>query len=163
VSSARHGVERLLTLMVNKGSITPAMRDAALDLRAALIDGAGRLLPATLGPPAASCLAAVLANDQPLRQWAKEGWCGRPVSQETASGVLIGALGALAHGNARLLLNATLESIARRRAKARPLAMRRRGLQTPGEDRRSHPDPTALAGPDAGGPARQSAQPVRHA
>lgn len=46
--------------------------------------------------PAGSCLWHVLGWERSLKEWALEqGWSGRRVSQETASGILIAALGAL--------------------------------------------------------------------
>lgn len=43
-----------------------------------------------------SCLWHVLGWERSLKEWALEqGWSGRRVSQETASGILIAALGAL--------------------------------------------------------------------
>jgi hypothetical protein len=48
------------------------------------------------GSPAGSCLWHVVGSEQSLKEWALEqGWSGRRVSQETASGILIAALGAL--------------------------------------------------------------------
>lgn len=50
--------------------------------------------------PAGSCLWHVVGWERSLKEWALEqGWSGRRVSQEAASGILIAALGALeAHG-----------------------------------------------------------------
>ena len=49
-----------------------------------------------LGSPAGSCLWHVVGWEQSLKEWALEqGWNGRRVSQEAASGILIAALGAL--------------------------------------------------------------------
>ncbi len=47
--------------------------------------------------PAGSCIWHVLGCEWSLRQWAlREGWgAGRAMSQETAAGVLVGALGVL--------------------------------------------------------------------
>jgi hypothetical protein len=46
--------------------------------------------------PAGSCLWHVVGWEQSLKEWALgQGWSGRRVSQETASGILIAALGAL--------------------------------------------------------------------
>jgi hypothetical protein len=60
-------------------------------------------LVAVGGPGSAggSCLWHVVGLEQTLKQWALEqGWNGRRVSQEAASGILIAALGALeAHYN----------------------------------------------------------------
>jgi len=49
-----------------------------------------------VGSPAGSCLWHVLGWERSLKEWALEqGWNGRRVSQESASGILIAALGAL--------------------------------------------------------------------
>ena len=49
-----------------------------------------------LGSPAGSCLWHVVGWEQSLKEWALgQGWNGRRVSQEAASGILIAALGAL--------------------------------------------------------------------
>ncbi len=49
-----------------------------------------------LGSAGGSCLWHVLGWERSLKEWALEqGWSGRRVSQETASGILIAALGAL--------------------------------------------------------------------
>jgi len=49
-----------------------------------------------LTSPAGSCLWHVVGWEQSLKEWALgQGWSGRRVSQETASGILIAALGAL--------------------------------------------------------------------
>jgi hypothetical protein len=49
-----------------------------------------------LGSAGGSCLWHVLGLERSLKEWALEqGWSGRRVSQETASGILIAALGAL--------------------------------------------------------------------
>ncbi len=54
-----------------------------------------------LNSPAGSCLWHVVGWEWSLKEWALEqGWNGRRVSQEAASGILIAALGALeAHLN----------------------------------------------------------------
>jgi hypothetical protein len=50
-----------------------------------------------LGSPGGSCLWHVVGWECSLKEWATEqGWSGRRVSQEAASGILIAALGALA-------------------------------------------------------------------
>jgi hypothetical protein len=56
-----------------------------------------------LGSPAGSCLWHVLGWERSLKEWALEqGWSGRRVSQEAASGILVAALGALeAHHQTR--------------------------------------------------------------
>jgi hypothetical protein len=49
-----------------------------------------------MASPAGSCLWHVVGWEQSLKEWALEqGWNGRRVSQETASGILIAALGVL--------------------------------------------------------------------
>ncbi|HEU0218626.1 MAG TPA: hypothetical protein VFQ90_18365 [Stellaceae bacterium] len=49
-----------------------------------------------IASPAGSCLWHVVGWERPLKEWALgQGWAGRRVSQETASGILIAALGAL--------------------------------------------------------------------
>jgi len=49
-----------------------------------------------IGSPAGSCVWHVLGWEQSLKEWAlTQGWSGRRVSQEAASGILIAALGAL--------------------------------------------------------------------
>jgi len=49
-----------------------------------------------LGSPAGSCLWHVVGWQRSLKEWALEqGWSGRRVSQEAASGILVAALGAL--------------------------------------------------------------------
>ncbi len=49
-----------------------------------------------LGSPGGSCVWHVLGWEQSLKAWAiAQAWSGRQISQETASGILISALGAL--------------------------------------------------------------------
>jgi hypothetical protein len=49
-----------------------------------------------IGSPAGSCLWHVVGWECSLKEWALEqGWSGRRVSQEAASGILVAALGAL--------------------------------------------------------------------
>lgn len=49
-----------------------------------------------IASPAGSCLWHVLGWERSVKEWALEqGWSGRRVSQEAASGILIAALGAL--------------------------------------------------------------------
>ena len=49
-----------------------------------------------IASPAGSCLWHVLGWERSLKEWAlQQGWSGRRVSQESASGILIAALGAL--------------------------------------------------------------------
>src|SRR5712691_8877114 len=57
-----------------------------------------------IASPAGSCLWHVLGWERSLKEWALErGWSGRRVSQESASGILVAALGALeAHFRGRI-------------------------------------------------------------
>jgi hypothetical protein len=49
-----------------------------------------------IASPAGSCVWHVIGCEWSLREWSlREGWGGRPLAQETAAGILIGALGAL--------------------------------------------------------------------
>jgi hypothetical protein len=49
-----------------------------------------------IGSPAGSCLWHVIGWERPLKEWAiARGWSWRRVSQESASGILIAALGVL--------------------------------------------------------------------
>jgi hypothetical protein len=49
-----------------------------------------------IASPAGSCLWHVLGWQRTLKEWAiEQGWAGRRVSQEAASGILVAALGAL--------------------------------------------------------------------
>ena len=46
--------------------------------------------------PAGSCVWHVVGAEWTLKDWAlREGWGGRPLSRETAAGILVGALGVL--------------------------------------------------------------------
>ena len=61
-------------------------------------DAVWRAIQAVGGPasPGGSCLWHVVGWEQSLKEWALgQGWGGRRVSQEAASGILIAALGAL--------------------------------------------------------------------
>jgi hypothetical protein len=52
-----------------------------------------------IASPAGSCLWHVVGWERSLNEWAQEqGWSGRRVSPEAASGILIAALGALQNG-----------------------------------------------------------------
>ena len=150
--------------MEGYGSISSEMRRAGLELRAVLLGGAPPvlLLLGLLGGPAAACLVAVIGLGRPLRHWAQSGgWQGRPIAQETASGILVAALAALAHGRPRLLLDEALAEIAGGGLAARRIPLHGRGLHGAGDDRRPHPDPAAAERTLAARPARQFAQPVR--
>jgi len=49
-----------------------------------------------IASPAGSCLWHVVGCEWTLRDWSlREGWGGRPLSEETAAGILVGALGVL--------------------------------------------------------------------
>jgi hypothetical protein len=49
-----------------------------------------------IASPGGSCLWHVLGWERSLKEWAiEQGWSGRRVSQESASGILVAALGAL--------------------------------------------------------------------
>jgi hypothetical protein len=61
-------------------------------------DHVWRAIAAVGGPrsPGGSCLWHVVGWERSIKQWAiEQGWNGRRVSQEAASGILISALGAL--------------------------------------------------------------------
>jgi hypothetical protein len=106
----------MLAMMESSGTITPAMRRAGLELRAVMMTGSRPVLQllGLLGVPAAACVVHVLGRGWPLRQWARQGWHGRPLAQESASGILVGALAALAYGEPRLLLDQALAAAPRR-------------------------------------------------
>ena len=49
-----------------------------------------------IASPAGSCVWHVIGCEWSVKEWAlREGWGGRPLGQETAAGILIGALGVL--------------------------------------------------------------------
>ena len=49
-----------------------------------------------MASPAGSCIWHVVGCEWSIKDWAlRQGWGGRPLSQEAASGVLVGALGVL--------------------------------------------------------------------
>ncbi len=75
-----------------QGDATPGLRiEAARDQVWRAIIAVGGL-----GSPGGSCLWHVVGWERSLKEWALEqGWSGRRVSQEAASGILIAALGAL--------------------------------------------------------------------
>ena len=121
-----------LTLMLRRGTISPAMHQAAEDFRGlfhrASLDplrvpdlaripsgnrGSGTPLSLRqaearrkvwaalvamggIASPAGSCVWHVVGCEWSVKDWAlRQGWGGRPLSQETAAGVLVGALGML--------------------------------------------------------------------
>ena len=50
-----------------------------------------------LGSPGGSAIWSIVGLQHTTRQWALgQGWCGRPVRQEQAQGILVAALGVLA-------------------------------------------------------------------
>jgi hypothetical protein len=50
-----------------------------------------------ISSPAGSCVWHVIRLQRSVREWAmRQGWCGRPVRQEQAQGILVAALGMLA-------------------------------------------------------------------
>jgi hypothetical protein len=84
-------------LRVGGRSLRPERDGPALRIEAAraavwrAIQGVGGI-----GSPGGSCLWHVLGWERSLKEWAlQQGWSGRRVSQESASGILIAALGAL--------------------------------------------------------------------
>ncbi|MBV9861901.1 MAG: hypothetical protein JO267_07110 [Alphaproteobacteria bacterium] len=84
-------------LRAGRGPIRPNQPEPGLRIEAArsavwaAIRGVGGI-----ASPGGSCLWHVLGWERSLKEWALEqGWNGRRVSQETASGILIAALGAL--------------------------------------------------------------------
>lgn len=49
-----------------------------------------------IASPAGCCAWHVLGRETLIKDWAmREGWCGRPIGEKTAAGILIGALGVL--------------------------------------------------------------------
>jgi len=51
-----------------------------------------------ISSPAGSCVWHVVGLQRSMREWAiRQGWGGRPVRQEQAQGILVAALGVLAH------------------------------------------------------------------
>ena len=145
--SDRHGPGRMLAVMEAYGTITPEMRRAGLELRAVILTGSRPvlLLLGLLGIPSAACVVHVLGLGWGLRQWARQGWQRRPIAQETASGILVGALAAIADGYPRLLLDQALAGAAGGGADPRPRAVHRRRMPGAGDHRRPHHDAAAAA------------------
>jgi hypothetical protein len=135
----------MLAVMESYGSITAEMRRAGLELHQVLMSGSRPVLQllGLLGMPAAACIVAVIGRGQSLRQWARQGWQGQPVAQETASGILVAALASLADGLARLLLDEALARAAGGGIAARPLVLHGERLWASGDDRRPHRHKTA--------------------
>lgn len=119
-----------LAVMMRKGTISAAMRQAGEDFHALFMRAALEPLRAAdmarlphgaairdlsetqaesrrrvwrtlervggIASPAGSCLWHVVGCEWSVKDWAlREGWGGRPVSQEAAAGVLVAALGVL--------------------------------------------------------------------
>jgi hypothetical protein len=119
-----------LALMMRKGTISAAMRQAGEDFHALFVRASLEPLRAAdlsriphgaarhdlgetqaearrrvvralerlggIASPAGSCLWHVVGCEWSVKDWAlREGWGGRPISQEAASGMLVAALGAL--------------------------------------------------------------------
>ena len=83
--------------MQTRGTIDDEMRQCALALHSVILSGSAPVLQllGALGVPAASCLVHVLGHGWPLKKWAQHGWRGTPLSETTASEVLVAALGIL--------------------------------------------------------------------
>ena len=76
------------------GAHGPEMTERQVEARRRVL----RALSAVGGiaSPAGSCLWHVVGCESSVRQWAlRQGWGGRQLSEETASGVLVAALGVL--------------------------------------------------------------------
>jgi hypothetical protein len=84
-------------LRLGERSVRPDMDGPGLRIEAART-AVWRAVQAVggMGSPAGSCLWHVLGWERSLKEWAlQQGWSGRRVSQEAASGILIATLGAL--------------------------------------------------------------------
>jgi hypothetical protein len=87
----------LSRMRLGEGSVRPQSDGPGLRIEAAR-GQVWRAIQAVGGiaSPAGSCLWHVLGWERSLKEWALEqGWSGRRVSQESASGILVAALGAL--------------------------------------------------------------------
>jgi hypothetical protein len=87
-----------LTLMTRSPTTAYDVRDLT-DAQVAARERVARALDALggHGSPAASCVWQVVGMQTSIREWAlRQGWGGRPVSQENAQGILVAALGVLA-------------------------------------------------------------------
>jgi hypothetical protein len=113
LNSGRHSLARNLAAMQARGTITREMRRAGLDLSRVILSGSRPVIELIgwVGPPAGCCIVHVLGLGWSLKDWARQGWRGRPLCQETASGILVAALGILAHGEPRLLLDRALAEV----------------------------------------------------
>ena len=76
----------------NRADLTETQIDARRRVDAA-IDALGGL-----GSPAGGCAWHVLGLQRSVREWAmRQGWGGRPINEKQAQGILVAALGVLAH------------------------------------------------------------------
>ncbi|HEV2546309.1 MAG TPA: hypothetical protein VGU20_03145 [Stellaceae bacterium] len=106
ISSAMHQAGEDFRVLFHRGSLEPLARvphTATHDHAISLRQGEARkkvwealALLGGIASPAGSCVWHVVGCEWSLREWAlRERWGGRPLAQETAAGILIGALGAL--------------------------------------------------------------------
>ena len=73
----------------------PDLSERQLDARRRVHDTLQAL--GGISSPAGSCVWHVVGLQRSVREWAvRQGWCGKPVRQEQAQGILIAALGILA-------------------------------------------------------------------
>ncbi len=83
------------------GRIRSATRDAEMPLSLGQVEARRKVWSALaalggIASPAGSCLWHVVGCEWSVKDWAvRQGWGGKPVSPETAAGILIAALGAL--------------------------------------------------------------------
>jgi hypothetical protein len=107
----------MLAIMETRGSIDAAMHRAGLDFRARVLASPAHvtLLLGALGRPAGTCAVAVLGLGRSLKDFARTGWCGKPIAQEAAAGILITALGILAKSGAALKAAPAVKAKAPRR------------------------------------------------
>jgi hypothetical protein len=94
---AQFDVMRCMPLVRLPGSMGERdLTDAQVDARRRVggaLDALGGL-----GSPAGSCVWHVVGLQRSLREWAmRQGWSGKPVRVEQAQGILVAALGMLAH------------------------------------------------------------------
>jgi hypothetical protein len=90
----------MLAVMEAYGTITPAMRLAGLAFGRVVLTGEPAVLRqlGMLGCAGGVCAVEILGLGRSLREWARHGWQGRPIAQETASGILTAVLAQLALG-----------------------------------------------------------------
>lgn len=89
-----HGLRAAPLVRLGGGSqgdaIAVAQQHARTRVAQALTIAGGRT------SPAGSCMWHVLGEGMHIKEWAmREGWHGRPLQQETASGILVASLGML--------------------------------------------------------------------